>query len=382
MKRLLFYIPEYPSIAGIETVTASMAPLLHADGWEIDVIAHIVGPKMSPYPLPPYVNIFMAPDKNRYDTPANREHALKIFTERQYNVIIYQDSYAPTEKIVIPAAEATDTPVIVFEHNSPSYIYLKRELTPWTNPKGMLRRLLHPWLLKRDRDRHRYLFEHCERYVLLSPRFFKEFIALTGVSGADPRLTAIPNPTFPMRSDCDTSTKENAVVFVGRLSQVKRVDHLLEIWKEASPRMSGWHFYIVGDGPEKERLQRKAHKLGLHNISFEGFRDPDSYYRRARILLLCSRFEGWGLIIPEAMQRGCVPMVWNSFSSLPDIITDGTDGIIMQSDSVSEWSAKLASLAASPTTLSFLSANAVNKSRSFLPRAIYPYWHRLLAPFA
>ncbi len=54
-------------------------------------------------------------------------------------------------------------------------------------------------------------------------------------------------------------------------------------------------------------LKEMAHKLNLKNISFEGFQEPEPYYARSSLFCLTSTFEGFGLVLAEAMQHGCVP---------------------------------------------------------------------------
>lgn len=60
-------------------------------------------------------------------------------------------------------------------------------------------------------------------------------------------------------------------------------------------------------------LKEMAHKLNLKNISFEGFQEPEPYYARSSLFCLTSTFEGFGLVLAEAMQHGCVPLAFDSY---------------------------------------------------------------------
>lgn len=68
----------------------------------------------------------------------------------------------------------------------------------------------------------------------------------------------------------------------------------------AGKSLPDWHLDIVGDGPDAAALKELAERLRLSNVSFEGFRNPAPYYRRASIFCMTSTFEGFGLVLPEA----------------------------------------------------------------------------------
>lgn len=67
----------------------------------------------------------------------------------------------------------------------------------------------------------------------------------------------------------------------------------------------------------------------LPRIAFKGFCDPAEHYARAKMLLLTSDFEGFGLVLVEAMSAGCVPIALGSYSAVYDIIDDGVCGRIL-----------------------------------------------------
>ena len=139
-------------------------------------------------------------------------------------------------------------------------------------------------------------------------------------------MTILNSERFQIRQQCTNrrhwprTVKRTRYSFVGRLVKEKRVDCLLRIWKITQPYLSGWEFIIVGRRTEKKRLHSLSDNLRLSNIRFEGFKNPSIYYQESKILLLCSKMEGWGMVIAEAIQYGCVPVCLDSFSSLKDII--------------------------------------------------------------
>ena len=140
---------------------------------------------------------------------------------------------------------------------------------------------------------------------------------------------------------------------------------------------------IVGDGTEKVELQKLAHNLGIERISFEGFQEPKCYYERASILILTSEYEGFGLVIVEAMSFGVVPVVYGSYSAVYDIISDGSDGLILPYDrngfKAEAMAEKLLTLMDDDDYRISIAQKAVEKSKKYSIRSIVDSWENLFS---
>lgn len=94
---------------------------------------------------------------------------------------------------------------------------------------------------------------------------------------------------------------------------------------------------LIGDGPVRESSIRLANGLGSGGIRFLGhINDVTPYYGMAKLLLLASDYEGWPMVIVEAMSYGVVPIVYDSFTALHSIISDGKSGYIVKAASDEE----------------------------------------------
>lgn len=93
------------------------------------------------------------------------------------------------------------------------------------------------------------------------------------------------------------------LLVVGRLEPEKNVSLALDAFKAStSPEAC---LIIVGSGSERDMLETHAHALGIHErVFFEGTQDPAPYYALADLLLVPSRYEGYGLVIVEALAAG------------------------------------------------------------------------------
>lgn len=125
--------------------------------------------------------------------------------------------------------------------------------------------------------------------------------------------------------------KEKELIYVGRIDLFqKRVERVIETWTLLEDKHPDWRLTIVGDGPERQNVEQLAKDKGLKRISFEGFQSPVDYYKRASLLILTSEFEGFPLVLAEAMSFGVVPTVYDSYPAVHDIICNGENGMIVE----------------------------------------------------
>jgi glycosyltransferase involved in cell wall biosynthesis len=152
------------------------------------------------------------------------------------------------------------------------------------------------------------------------------------------------------------------------------------MWKdELADALPDWRLEVVGDGPDRARYE--ASLAGVPRVVFHGFQDPAPFYAKAKILVLTSDFEGFGLVLVEAMSAGCVPVVLDSFAAVHDII-DGANGngvLVPAPFDERRFAASLAALMRDAPRLASLSAAARKTSRNFSVASIVDKWETLLA---
>ena len=155
---------------------------------------------------------------------------------------------------------------------------------------------------------------------------------------------------------------------------------ILDIWKkiEDSPEFNDWTLEIVGDGRDAEKLKEYAHgPLNLTRAIFHGRRDPLQFYREAAMLLMASSYEGFPLTLTEAQQNGCVPIVFNSFDSANDIITDGVDGYVIKPFDTESYYTKITDLMKAEALRLQISNNAFERCQRFSADVIIAKWQSL-----
>ena len=94
--------------------------------------------------------------------------------------------------------------------------------------------------------------------------------------------------------------------------------------------------------------------------------------------MLTSLFEGWGLTLTEAQQNACVPIAFNTYASLTDIITDGYNGFVIDEGNITDYVSKLKLLMKDSEKRREMAENAVVSSHRFEKGIIVSQWNQLL----
>jgi glycosyltransferase involved in cell wall biosynthesis len=137
--------------------------------------------------------------------------------------------------------------------------------------------------------------------------------------------------------------------FVGRLVHQKGADLALEAFAKARQRHPRSRLVIVGDGPERRRLEAQAERLALtDSVIFTGWVDDASSLMPAFDMVVApSRWEGFGLVILEAMGRS-LPVIASQAGAFPEIVADEQTGLLVPSESPDALANAMESLLGAP----------------------------------
>lgn len=273
--------------------------------------------------------------------------------ENGIQIVIAQGSDAAVNAIVgqiHDAVAAVDGCKMIFVfHNMPGFEYTKMSIDVLRyrifhgqdvayNLKYLafqtLNPILRPLIEKQMHGKYRPAYDAADRVVLLTDGFIPEYARCAGVA-VDDKFCAISNAlTFTDRFQMEQyeNEKRNEVLWVGRFDDKhKRLSEALRIWKivEDEGQFPTWKLRIVGYGPDENYYHRLVRRLGLKNVCFEGKTESRPFYHSASVYMMTSAFEGFGLVITEALQSAAVPVAFDTFASLHDIIEDGHNGFIV-----------------------------------------------------
>ena len=196
------------------------------------------------------------------------------------------------------------------------------------------------------------------------------------------KCVTIHNPlTFDTieTAECLCHKKKN-VLIVSRLNNFeKRLDRALKIWKKIETGgFDDWHLYIVGWGLQEKMLHNLARKLKLRNVHFEGRQPSEPYYHNASIFMMTSAVEGWGLTLTESMQTGVVPIAFDSYPALHEIITDRYDGCIIRDNDLDAYAVCMEELMRNRKERERIARNGIESCKRFETDKIIVQWVKLI----
>jgi glycosyltransferase involved in cell wall biosynthesis len=148
---------------------------------------------------------------------------------------------------------------------------------------------------------------------------------------------------------------KKVVLTVGRLAKVKGQDKLLDVFAIALRDDHDLVLVLVGDGPERARLERYAADLGIdRNVVFAGHREGVelyAWYTLGSVFVLLSEYEPWGAVVNEALVAG-MPVVCSSHVGARVLIEEGRNGSVIDTEDVESIADKVLAWAESGTPLS------------------------------
>lgn len=370
---ILFYLIRYPGIGGIESVTRLVAEQLNVS---YNVNVTVLSFWQQGDCACSFAKILKMPNSKEWCAKENYDFAEKVIAEGNFDYVVYQDSYANIQDVIFKPAKKHNVRVLVFEHNTPLYVLKNAESHPLLSWHGLKSRLAAPYRIVQSVLRKRYLLKNCYKYVLLSSRFIPEFCRYTFAWKYKDKITYINNPI--KIKEVKAAKKENVILCVAQLAYRKRIDLMLKAWAKVYFKLPEWKFQIVGDGIERNRLENFV--IGKKNprVEFVGYANPGAYYQKAKIFWMTSSFEGWGMTLVECMQNECVPIVFNSFSSLLDIVDDKKNGFIVKNLDEKDFIRKTIMIANNEQLRMLMAKNATEKAKRFDVKAITAKWAELL----
>ncbi len=198
------------------------------------------------------------------------------------------------------------------------------------------------------------------------------------------RILCIPNAVpAPAADPADLGAgSTNTIVSAGRLVAVKRYDRLIAAFAKVAAERPDWNLRIYGRGPAKAKLRKQIEGLGLYErVLLMGARSPiETEWAKGSIAAVASDAESFGMTIVEAMHAG-LPVVATDCPYGPrEILTDGTDGILVpldDSDAVDAYADALLRLTGDAELRRTLGAAARRTAHRYEPATIAGRYEQL-----
>jgi glycosyltransferase involved in cell wall biosynthesis len=194
----------------------------------------------------------------------------------------------------------------------------------------------------------------------------------------NPHVQVVPNIAhlnpIGRLSDCHSKS----VIFVGRYSYQKDIPSLMRIWALVHQRHPDWELHIFGGyGPLQIELQQELCQMDsnvyMHQPTYSIFEE----YIKNSILLLTSRYEPFGLVLPEAMSCGLPVVAFDCPYGPADIISDGVNGFLISNRDINAYVEKVCLLMEDVNLRKRLGKAGTLSSHKYQASVIMPQWIQL-----
>lgn len=214
-----------------------------------------------------------------------------------------------------------------------------------------------------------------DQFLALSPEDARKFTTVL-----DKVAIAMPNP-LPFTSHLRTGQRQKRVISVGRLVPHKGFGVLVQAWAALEPSLrADWDLCIVGDGPERVRIEAKITKLGLEaSVSLVGDSDDvQTLLADSEVMALASEYEGFGMVLLEAMSQSTACIATDSGPGPRDLI-ERSQGILVPVGNIAELTKALTRMITDKEIRERSANGGYQLSKDFEITGIIKRWEMLLA---
>jgi glycosyltransferase involved in cell wall biosynthesis len=203
------------------------------------------------------------------------------------------------------------------------------------------------------------------------------------LAGAGVRVVRIPNAVPRLGGGLATLDRE-LVVAAGRLEHQKGFDLLIRAWARVAAAHPSWRLRIYGSGPRRDELRALILALGLYESVFlmGRTRRMGEAMAKASLFVLSSRFEGFGMVIVEAMSKGLPVVSFDCPRGPGEILRHRVDGILVPNGDVDGLANGILELIADAPLRRRYGVAAVENARSYAVGGIAERWEELLRELA
>ena len=210
-----------------------------------------------------------------------------------------------------------------------------------------------------------------DRFVVLTDKDRELWTELDNV-------VTIPNPS-PFMPSAVSPLTEKRVIAVARYSHEKGIDLLLEAWAQVEKRTKDWRLEVFGDG-DTTAFNALIDKLGIdrRRCQLNGrTADIEQEYLKSSIAVCSSRFEGFGMIIIEAMACGLAVVSFDCPWGPQSIIKNGEDGFLVENGNIEKMADALVRLIEDDNKRNTFAKNAIQNVKRFQMDRIAEQWREL-----
>ena len=173
-------------------------------------------------------------------------------------------------------------------------------------------------------------------------------------------------------------------ISVGRMDKVKGFDLLIEAYNEfyKNNPASDWKLVIIGDGDERECLEKLIKAYNLEKRVFlPGYsNNVIGYYLNSSIYIMSSRWEGFPMVLSECMELG-LPIVSFDIDVMKEFISNGNDGILVEKGNIHDLANAMKKVSEDVRLRKFIAKNEAKKIKELSEDNILEQWEQIFKEF-
>ncbi|MGL5357205.1 MAG: glycosyltransferase [Cetobacterium sp.] len=221
------------------------------------------------------------------------------------------------------------------------------------------------------------VFKKLDYYIVLNKSMYKDAKNILKLNN----VKIIYNFISKKENNNEVIKIGNRALSIGRLSEEKGSDLLIDIWEKVIEKNKNLHLTIVGDGPLMPLIKEKIKKKKLQdNIELIGSAlDVEKFYSSSDIFLLTSRTEGFGLVLLEAMQNGLPIVAFDCPTGPRELIVDKENGYLIKCFEIEKYAEKVLEIFEDKEEYIKISNKNKIKSKLFSPTSIIKMWEKILS---
>ncbi len=362
IRKVCFFTGSQSFPGGTERACSDVANTLGRAGYLVTILSQYNGTKSS-YPVGSNVDL--------RELFQSRPRGLLGFFKTAWRLFWFVKNNRPDAVIAVESLSVLFFLFVFFRSNRPLVInweHFNARIDLGLNSRKLARRLA-VWF--------------ADQIVVLSDKDKGYWITQLKCPGA--KLIRIYNMNPALGSviqlnDHDKPLKHH-VLAAGRLTHQKGFDLLIKAWYAIPDgQRRGWALRICGEGPERTRLEKLIAQFDLgEEVQLVGqVSDIKSEYEEADLFVLSSRFEGFGLVVLEALSFGVPVVSFDCPAGPSEIIEDGVDGLLVAAEDIEGLASAMASLIKSETRRLAMAKAALRERPQFSEKVVGAQWISLL----
>lgn len=353
--RLLFIVADITFVGGIERVITNLSNSLSRMGISIEILSLYKSNNHCNFNLNNDIKIFYLNENSKYDgKPGSIKRLLKhlgnikklrnFLNYNKYDVII-SNSFPTSFQLYFTPKNCS---WITYEHVYFDY---------YNNSIKNLRT---------------FIYRKFDKIVVLTKKDQAKFAKNFN------NVVTIANP-LSFVSDKISTLDSKVIIAVGRLERQKGFDLLIDAYSKIPSKQDLWVLKIYGEGSEKEKLQKQIADSNIENIFLMGHSDDiKNEMLHSSIFVMSSRFEGFPMVLGEAMECGLPCISFDCPNGPSDLIQNNHDGLLIKNGCIESLAINLDNLMQNESLRKEISTNAKRSIQNISLPIITTEWINLI----